>query len=144
MICCPPQPMWDITIHPLRGPASSLSLFPSSNQCGTAPKSTPLGPSVLTSTPPRVYPTFGEQREGWHIVRWLALIPFLSQRNGLSRGVSPVLVFIFIFAFFWNLFSKRSCILCLSFEKLYWNLMIFFISYLNLFVHLCRVVSHGP
>ena len=27
---------------PLRGPTSSLALFPSSNRCGTAPKSTPL------------------------------------------------------------------------------------------------------
>ena len=41
LVCSPPQPMWNITIHPL-GPASSLTLFPSSNRCGTAPKSTLL------------------------------------------------------------------------------------------------------
>ena len=44
---------------PIRGPPSSLALFPSSNRCGTAPKSTPLwGPAsllahCLVSTPLR-------------------------------------------------------------------------------------------
>ena len=41
---------------PLRGPLSSLALFPSSNRCGTATKSIHLGPNVLTGTPPHVYP----------------------------------------------------------------------------------------
>ena len=35
-----PQLMWDLTIHLLRGPASSLALVPFSNRCGT-PQSTP-------------------------------------------------------------------------------------------------------
>ena len=54
---------------PPSGLASSLALFSSSNRCGTTPKSTTLwGPASLlahrlVSTP------FGEQREGWHIVR---------------------------------------------------------------------------
>ena len=34
--------MWDIAIHLLWGPVSSLALFSSSNRCGTAPKSTPI------------------------------------------------------------------------------------------------------
>ena len=66
------QPMWDITIRPFRGPASSLTLVPFSNRCGTS-----FEPSVLTVTLPRVYP-FGEQQEGWHIVRCLALISFVT------------------------------------------------------------------
>ena len=47
------QSMWDITIHPLWGPVSLLA-------------------HRLVSTP------FVEQREGWHIVRCLALIPFVT------------------------------------------------------------------
>ena len=43
---------------PLWGPVFSLALFPSSNQCGTAPKST-----SLTGTPPRVYPPSGNNEK---------------------------------------------------------------------------------
>ena len=38
--------MWDLTIYPLRGPASSLALIPFSNRCGT-PNPPPLGPTSL-------------------------------------------------------------------------------------------------
>ena len=48
---------------PLRGPASSLALISSSNRCGTAPKSTPFGPSENTGTPPRVYPPPGNSEK---------------------------------------------------------------------------------
>ena len=52
----PLQSMWDLTIHPFQGPAFSLTLVPFSNRCGTLTKSTPLGPSILNGTLPRVYP----------------------------------------------------------------------------------------
>ena len=40
--------MWVLTIHLLRGPASSLALIPFSNRCGTTTKFTPLqGPAYL-------------------------------------------------------------------------------------------------
>ena len=54
----PPQSMWDLTIHPLRGPASSLTLVPFSNRCGI-PQSTPFRANVLVGTPPRVHPLQG-------------------------------------------------------------------------------------
>ena len=40
--------------------------------------------------------------------------------------------------------SKLSCVLLFVVQKLYWNLWIFFISYLNHFVHLCLDISRGP
>jgi len=40
--------------------------------------------------------------------------------------------------------SKLSCVLLFVVQNLYWNLRIFFISYLNHFVHSCVVVSPGP
>ena len=57
------------TIHPLRGPASSLALFPSSNRCGTTPKST----------------HFGAQHPYWHIVSCLPL-----SGNSEKAGTSSV------------------------------------------------------
>ena len=42
VVCSSSQPMLDITIYPPTGPAFSLALFPSSNRCGTTPKSTSL------------------------------------------------------------------------------------------------------
>ena len=42
--------MWDLTIHPIWGPASSLALIPFSNRCGTSTKSTPLRASVSLLT----------------------------------------------------------------------------------------------
>ena len=87
--------MWDITIyHPsgpsvlagtifplefllkalkrLRGLASSLALFPSSNRCGTTPKSTP--------------PPFGTHRPYWHTA---SVYPSSgkSEKAGTSSGV---------------------------------------------------------
>ena len=59
MFRSPPQSMWDLTIHPLQGPASLLTLVPFSNRCGTPPNPPPSGPSILTGTPPRVYPLRG-------------------------------------------------------------------------------------
>ena len=38
----PPQPMWDITIHPFQGPAFSRTLVPFSKRCRIRTKSTPL------------------------------------------------------------------------------------------------------
>ena len=59
MFLSPPQPMWDLTIHPLRGPVSSLALVPFSNRYGTPPIHplrdprpcwyTTLGPTPLPS-----------------------------------------------------------------------------------------------
>ena len=49
MLRSPLQPIWDLTIHPLRGPASSLTLVPLSNRCGIS-QSTPFGASVFVST----------------------------------------------------------------------------------------------
>ena len=59
--------MWDITIYPLRGPVSSLTFVPFFNRCGTTTKSTPhFGASVLTGTPPHVYPLQGTARRLTH------------------------------------------------------------------------------
>ena len=58
--------MWDMTIHPLRGPTFSLTLIAFFNQCGLPPNPPPLGPSVLTGTPPRVYPFWGIARSLTH------------------------------------------------------------------------------
>ena len=58
--------MRDITIHPLRGPVSSLTLVPFPNRCGTATKSTPFGTSILPGTPPCVYPLRGTARRMTH------------------------------------------------------------------------------
>ena len=55
----------------LLGLASLLSLVFFSNWCETPAKSTLLE-GVLTGALPRVYLPFGEQREGWHIVRCLS------------------------------------------------------------------------
>ena len=59
MFHSPPQLMWDLNIHPLRGPASSLALVPFCNRYGTLlpPKSilfwgpTSLHAHRLVSTP---------------------------------------------------------------------------------------------
>ena len=77
------QPMWDITIHPLSGPASSLALVPFSNWCRIATKSTLLGAQRLYWHTILCLPPFGEQREGWHIVQCLALIPFLESEKSM-------------------------------------------------------------
>ena len=66
VVCSPPQPIWDITIHPLQGPVSSLAFFPSSNRYRTAPKFTPFGASVFTGTPPHVYPLRGTAKRLAH------------------------------------------------------------------------------
>ena len=56
----PPQPMWDITIHPFQGPAFSRTLVPFSKRCRIRTKSTPpSGPCVLLGTPPHVYSPSG-------------------------------------------------------------------------------------
>ena len=68
--------MWDITIHP-------PFLFPSSNQCRIAPKSTPFGASVLTGPPPRVYPLRG-------IARRLAHRPVSSSDTICNDPNSPL------------------------------------------------------
>ena len=73
MVCSTPQPMWDITIHPLQGPASLLTLFPSSNRCGTAPKSTP----------------FGAQRPYWHIASCLLPLGNSKKADTSFGGTSP-------------------------------------------------------
>ena len=82
----------DFTIHPLRGPASSLALGPDisffsptdvgsynppllvpasspthvpySNRCGTPPIHPPSGPNVLTGTLPHVHPLRGSAYSG--------------------------------------------------------------------------------
>ena len=65
VVCSPPQLRWDITIHPIQDPTSSLTLFSSSNRCGIAPKSSPpqpmwditihpLGPPQILSFPTNV------------------------------------------------------------------------------------------
>ncbi|KAG7013676.1 hypothetical protein SDJN02_23843, partial [Cucurbita argyrosperma subsp. argyrosperma] len=46
--------------------APSVLAVPSSNRCGTTPKSTPFGPSVLTGTPPHTYPIRGTARRLTH------------------------------------------------------------------------------
>ena len=50
-----PQPMWNLTIHPLWGSVSSLALVPFSNRCGT-PQSTgayrPCWHTASCSPPP--------------------------------------------------------------------------------------------
>ena len=114
VVCSPSQSMWDITIHPLRGVRGRFPhsykwwfvLFPS--QYGTS-QSTPFGASILVDTlsffqsmwdPPQIHPLWGsafllahrlvstpfkEQREGWHIVRCLALISFVTTHANPSR-----------------------------------------------------------
>ena len=57
---------------PLRAPASSLTLFPSSNWCRIAPKSTP----------------FGAQRPYWHTALWLPPLGN-SEKAGTSSGTPP-------------------------------------------------------
>ena len=54
-----PLPMRDLTIHPLRGLASSLALISFSNRCETSQSTPPSGSSVLASTLPRVHPLQG-------------------------------------------------------------------------------------
>ena len=53
MFCSPPEPMWDLTIHPPLGPTSSLTLVSFSNRCGS-PNSPLSQPSVLAGTPSHV------------------------------------------------------------------------------------------
>ena len=105
VICSPPQPMWDITIHPSSGPsvlAGTISFLPSPTNVGhhnlplfgaQRPRWHSFLPLIDVGPPPnpppfgaqRPYwhtasclPPFGEQREGWHIVRCLALISFVT------------------------------------------------------------------
>ena len=78
VVCSPPNQCGTSQSTPLRGPASSLALFPSSNRCGTAPKSTPLWGQRPYWHTALCLPPFREQREGWHIVRCLALIRFVT------------------------------------------------------------------
>ena len=39
--------MWDLTLHPLWSPVSSLTLVPFSNRCGTSYSKPPSGPAFL-------------------------------------------------------------------------------------------------
>ena len=47
MFCSPSQPIWDLIIHPLQGPASWLTLDLFSNRCGTLQSTSFLGPVSL-------------------------------------------------------------------------------------------------
>ena len=57
VVCSPPQPMWDITIHPSSGPSVLAGTLSFLQSMWDRPQiHPPSGPSVLTSTLPRVYP----------------------------------------------------------------------------------------
>ena len=72
----PLQPMWDLTIHPPRSPASSLTLVSFSNRCGTL-QFTPLRDLASLLAYRFVSTPFGAQPPHWHIAH-LALILFVS------------------------------------------------------------------
>ena len=87
----PPQPMWDLTIHPSSGPsvlADTRSLLQSMWDSSIHPPSGPasLLAHRLMSTPFRAQPPC------WHIVRCLALIQFEWSKSTASR-YCPLLVF---------------------------------------------------
>ena len=100
MFRSPPQPMWDLTIHPLWGPASSLALIPFSNQRGTPTKSTPLqGPVSLLAY--RLVPT---PFQG--LASSLAHRP-VSSSDTICNGPSPPLSDIIFFGLFLKVFKRR-------------------------------------
>ena len=63
---------------PSSSAASSLSLVPLSNRCGTLTKSTLLRAPASLLAHHLVSTPFGEQPPCWHIARCLALIPFVT------------------------------------------------------------------
>ena len=82
------QPIWDITIHLLQAQRSHQHSFIPPINMGPLPNSPPLKPASLlayrlVSTP------FGEQRKGQHIVRCLALIPFVIGQIHQQEILSP-------------------------------------------------------
>ena len=86
----PPQPMRDITIHHPSGPsvlAGTLSFLQSMWDCPEIYP--PLGPSVFTGTPPRVYPLRGTARR-------LAHRP-VSGSGTICNGPDPPLADIVLF-----------------------------------------------
>ena len=78
VFCSPPQPMWDLTIHPPTGPSFLDASICSFLQSMSDPQSTPFGANVLAGTPPHVHPHFRAQPSRWHIARCLALILFVT------------------------------------------------------------------
>ena len=54
------------------------TLFSLQSMCGTDPNPPPFGLNILTGTPPHVYPLQRTARRLAHIVRCLALIPFIT------------------------------------------------------------------
>ena len=65
---------------PFRAQCPRWHSFLSPIDVGPPPNPFPSGPSVLTGTPPRL-PPFGEQPPRWHIVRYLALISFVTAQS---------------------------------------------------------------
>ena len=90
MVCSPPQPMWDITIHSPSGPSVLADTLSFLHSMWDHPQiHLPLGPVFflahrLVSTP------FGEQREGRHIVRWLTLISFVTTQIHCEQILSSL------------------------------------------------------
>ena len=90
VVCSPPQPMWDITIHPPSGPSVLVGTLSFLQSMWDRPQiHPPLGPSVLTGTLPRVYPLRGTARR-------LAPRP-VSGSETICNGLDPPLTDIVLF-----------------------------------------------
>ena len=102
VFCSPPQPLWDITIHPLWGQHPRWYSFLSLIDVGLPPNPPPLGPSVLTGTPPRVYIRGTTRR--------LAHRP-MSGSNTICNDPNPPLADIVLFGLPLSSFPFKTCLL---------------------------------
>ena len=91
---------WDLTIHPVREPASSLTLISFSNRCGTHQIYPPSRLNILTGTSTHVHPLRGS-------ASLLAHRP-VSGSNVICYNSSPPLADMVLFGFFLSGFSFKD------------------------------------
>ena len=86
------QPIWDLTIHPLRANILTSTHF-LLQSIWDPPIQTPLEPSILAGTPPRVHPLWDSASLLEH--RSVStLIPFVTAQSTASR-YCPLWTFLF-------------------------------------------------